>query len=155
MATIYDYLRRRKADLEVRMIEAQRRAQEPFEVELRALDLALGAIERAGLAEGVAGEEASFAPSTSGKRGRRGRSLRDMILLVLDKAGDGLDAAEIVRQLERRWSRAAPTAAVMLALQELEAEQGVRRAGAGWIRARSDGAAREAAARAWDGAGRA
>ncbi|MFZ0266526.1 MAG: hypothetical protein WAL33_02715, partial [Caulobacter sp.] len=35
--TIYDYLLRRKADLEARMLEAQRRAQAPFEDELRAL----------------------------------------------------------------------------------------------------------------------
>lgn len=34
MATTYQYLLRRKAELETGMIEAQRRAQAPFESEL-------------------------------------------------------------------------------------------------------------------------
>ena len=38
MATTYQYLLRRKAELETGMIEAQRRAQAPFESELRAID---------------------------------------------------------------------------------------------------------------------
>ena len=45
MANTYEFLLRRKADLEVRMIEAQRRAQEPFEGELKAIGVALGALE--------------------------------------------------------------------------------------------------------------
>ncbi|HWU79376.1 MAG TPA: hypothetical protein VN158_04835, partial [Caulobacter sp.] len=44
MATTYQYLLRRKAELETRMIEAQRRAQAPFESELRAIILALDAL---------------------------------------------------------------------------------------------------------------
>ena len=44
MATTYQYLLRRKAELESRMVEAQRRAQAPFENELRAIALALDAL---------------------------------------------------------------------------------------------------------------
>jgi hypothetical protein len=66
MATTYQYLLRRKAELETRMIEAQRRAQAPFESELRAIILALDALKQAGMAERLsAGEQASFAPATA------------------------------------------------------------------------------------------
>lgn len=137
--TIYDYLLRRKADLETRMLEAQRRAQAPFEDELRALSLALGAIERAGLAEGgvpggVPGEPASFAQGAPSKRGRKGRSARDMILMVLGKDDAAVAASEISRKLTRRWGRAIPLAAVMLELEGLEQAGLVGRADAGWVR---------------------
>ena len=133
-STIYDYLLRRRADLETRMLEAQRRAQAPFEEELRALSLALGAIERGGLAEGLAGEHASFAPGAPSRRGRKGRSTRDMILLVLGGGDAAIAASEISRKLTRRWGRAIPLAAVMLELQGLEQEGLVRRSEAGWVR---------------------
>jgi hypothetical protein len=135
--TIYDYLLRRKADLEARMLEAQRRAQAPFEDELRALSLALGAIERGGLAAGVhgtlEGEPASFASGAS-KRGRKGRSAREMILLVLGNGDAAIAASEISRKLTRRWGRAIPLAAVMLELQGLEQAGQVRRSDTGWVR---------------------
>jgi hypothetical protein len=138
--TIYDYLLRRKADLEARMLEAQRRAQAPFEDELRALSLALGAIERGGLADGVhghgavEGETASFATGAS-RRGRKPRSAREMILLVLGNGDAAIAASEISRKLTRRWGRAIPLAAVMLELQGLEQAGLVRRADTGWVRA--------------------
>jgi hypothetical protein len=132
--TIYDYLLRRKADLEIRMLEAQQRAQAPFEDELRALSLALGAIERGGLAENVAGEQASFAPAGPSRRGRKGRSARDMILLVLGKGDAAIAPSEISRKLTRRWGRAIPLAAVMVELQGLEQEGLVGRSDVGWIR---------------------
>lgn len=125
----YEFLLRRKADLEVRMIEAQRRAQEPFEGELKALGVALGALERAGLA--APGEPATFAPPTP-RRGRKPRTSRDMVLMALGREGSVLSAPEVVRQLERRWSRPLPLAAVLLELQSLEVERLVRRDGAGW-----------------------
>jgi hypothetical protein len=135
-STIYDYLLRRKADLEARMLEAQRRAQAPFEDELRALSLALGAIERGGLAEhgpDRPGEPASFA--TGAKRGRKPRSAREMILLVLGSGDAAIAASEISRKLTRRWSRAIPLAAVMLELQGLEQAGLARQTKAGWVRA--------------------
>jgi hypothetical protein len=132
--TIYDYLLRRKADLETRMLEAQRRAQAPFEDELRALSLALGAIERGGLAESVVGEQASFAPAGPSRRGRKGRSARDMILLVLGKDDAAIAPSEISRKLTRRWGRAIPLAAVMVELQGLEQEGLVGRSDSGWVR---------------------
>jgi len=135
--TIYDYLLRRKADLEARMLEAQRRAQAPFEDELRALSLALSAIERGGLAAGahvgLDGEPASFASGAS-KRGRKPRSAREMILLVLGSGDAAIAASEISRKLTRRWGRAIPLAAVMLELQGLEQEGQVRRSDAGWVK---------------------
>jgi hypothetical protein len=139
--TIYDYLLRRKADLEARMLEAQRRAQAPFEDELRALSLALSAIERGGLAAGapagahgaLESEPASFASGAS-KRGRKPRSAREMILLVLGSGDAAIAASEISRKLTRRWGRAIPLAAVMLELQGLEQEGMVRRSDTGWVR---------------------
>ncbi|MDG2531944.1 hypothetical protein [Caulobacter endophyticus] len=129
MANTYEFLLRRKADLEVRMIEAQRRAQEPFEGELKAIGVALGALERAGLA--APGEPASFAAPP--RRGRKPRAARDMILMVLGREGAAMTAPEIVRQLERRWNRALPLAAVLLELQGLETDHRVRRDGPGWV----------------------
>lgn len=118
------------------MAEAQRRATAPFEGELRAIELALGAIERAGLGDGkVAGEAPSFAGvAAPSRRGRRSRTTGDMILMALERAGAGMGAAEIAQQLERRWNRSVPTAAVMLELQNLEAEGAAVRGAAGWTR---------------------
>lgn len=132
--TIYDYLLRRKTDLETRMLEAQRRAQAPFEDELRALSLALNAIERGGLAEGVAPEQASFAPAGPSRRGRKGRSARDMILLVLSRGDAAITLSEIAHQMTRRWGRAMPLATMTQELQGLEQEGLVGRSDVGWVR---------------------
>lgn len=143
MATTYQYLLRRKAELETRMIEAQRRAQAPFESELRAIILALDALKQAGMSERLSsGEAASFAPSvapgaptspTPSKRGRRGRTTRDMILMTLAQA-PGLNEAEIARQLDHRWSRPVTPVAVGRELEQLEVEGLAKRSGPGWIR---------------------
>lgn len=140
MATTYQYLLRRKAELETRMIEAQRRAQAPFESELRAIILALDALKQAGMAERLSsGESPSFAPAaapaapTPGKRGRRGRTTRDMILMTLAQA-PGLNEAEIARQLDHRWSRPVTPVAVGRELEQLEVEGLAKRSGPGWIR---------------------
>ena len=133
-STIYDYLLRRKTDLETRMHEAQRRAVAPFEDELKALGLAIEAIERGGLGEHVEGETASFAPSAVTRRGRKGRSAREMILLVLGGGDAAIAASEISRKLTRRWGRAIPLAAVMVELQDLEQEGLVRHCNKGWVR---------------------
>lgn len=138
MATTYQYLLRRKAELETRMIEAQRRAQAPFESELRAIILALDALKQAGMAERLsAGELPSFAPPPSQpaptKRGRRGRTTRDMILMTLAQA-PGLNEAEIARQLDHRWSRPVTPIAVGRELEQLEVEGLAKRSGPGWIR---------------------
>ncbi|ENZ83194.1 hypothetical protein [Caulobacter vibrioides] len=133
MATTYQYLLRRKAELETGMIEAQRRAQAPFESELRAIVLALDALKQAGMAERVAGEPAPFAPPTPGKRGRRGRSTRDMILITLQQA-PGLNETEIARQLDHRWSRPVKPVAVGRELEAMALEGLARRSGSGGIR---------------------
>jgi hypothetical protein len=134
MATTYQYLLRRKAELETRMVEAQKRAQAPFESELRAIILALDALKQAGMSERLAvGEPAPFAPPTPGKRGRRGRSTRDMILMSLAQA-PGLNEAEIARQLDHRWSRPVTPAQVGRELEQMEIEGMARRSGLGWIR---------------------
>lgn len=134
MATTYQYLLCRKAELENRMAEAQRRALAPFENELKAIVLALEALKQAGMTERVAtGEPAAFAPPTPGKRGRRGRSTRDMILMTLAQA-PGLTESEIARQLDHRWSRPITPAAVARELEPLAIEGLVKRTGAGWLK---------------------
>jgi hypothetical protein len=117
------------------MAEAQKRALAPFEGELRAISLALGAIERAGLSEdGITGEPASFANPAPSRRGRRSRSIGDMILMALQQGGAGLAATDIALQLERRWNRSLPATAITLELQQLEADGAVLRSAAGWTR---------------------
>jgi hypothetical protein len=134
MATTYQYLLRRKVELETRMVEAQKRAQAPFESELRAIILALDALKQAGMSERLtSGEPAPFAAPTPGKRGRRGRSTRDMILMTLAQA-PGLNEAEIARQLDHRWSRPVTPAAVGRELEVMEMEGVTRRSGHGWVR---------------------
>jgi len=133
MATTYQYLLRRKVELESRMVEAQKRAQAPFESELRAIILALDALKQAGMSERLSGEPPAFAPPTPSKRGRRGRSTRDMILMALVQA-PGLNEAEIARQLDHRWSRPVTPAQVGRELEQMEIEGMARRSGPGWVR---------------------
>lgn len=119
------------------MVEAQKRATAPFEGELRAIELAIGAIERAGLGDGkVAGEAPSFAgvAATPTRRGRRSRTTGDMILMALEQSETGMAISDITQQLERRWNRSVPTSVVMLELQNLEAEGAAVRGTSGWLR---------------------
>ena len=117
------------------MAEAQKRALAPFEGELRAISLALGAIERAGLSEDrVSVDPSSFAIPAPSRRGRRSRSIGDMILMALQHGGAGLAATDIALQLERRWNRSLPATAITLELQQLEADGAVTRGPAGWTR---------------------
>lgn len=117
------------------MAEAQKRALAPFEAELRAINLALGAIERAGLSEDrIVSEPSSFASPVPSRRGRRSRSIGDMILMALQQGGAGLAATDIALQLERRWNRSVPVTAITLELQQLEADGAVTRGRAGWTR---------------------
>ena len=117
------------------MGEAQKRALAPFEGELRAIGLALGAIERAGLSEDrVAAEPSSFAIPAPSRRGRRSRSIGDMILMALQHGGAGLAVTDIALQLERRWNRSLPVTAITLELQQLEDDGAVTRGLAGWTR---------------------
>ncbi|PZR35367.1 hypothetical protein [Caulobacter segnis] len=133
MATTYQMLLRRKTELENRMIEAQRRAQAPFESELRAIVLALDALKQAGMAERLSSGDPTAAAPAPSRRGRRGRTTRDMILMALGQS-PGLNEAEIARQLDHRWSRPVTPTAVGRELQALAAEGLTRRAGSGWIR---------------------
>lgn len=117
------------------MAEAQKRALAPFEGELRAISLALGAIERAGLSEDrVSAEPSSFAIPAPSRRGRRSRSIGDMILMALQHGGAGLAATDIALQLERRWNRSLPATAITLELQQLETDGAVMCGPAGWTR---------------------
>ncbi|MFZ0267212.1 MAG: hypothetical protein WAL33_06210, partial [Caulobacter sp.] len=82
---------------------------------------------------GLDGEPVSFA-SGAARRGRKPRSAREMILLVLGNGDAAIAASEISRKLTRRWARAIPLAAVMLELKGLEEAGLVRHTDAGWVR---------------------
>jgi hypothetical protein len=132
MSTIYEYLLQRRADLEERIVEAQLKAQAPFDDELSALSLALEALERGGLTEKRVGqEEASFAPQA--KRGRKPRSTNQMVLMVLEQRATALAASEIVQQLAHRWARQVSLANIQLELRTLEQTGLVRQNAQGWI----------------------
>jgi hypothetical protein len=132
MSTIYEYLLQRRADLEDRIVEAQLKVQAPFDEELNALSLALDALERGGLAEArVDEEEASFAPPS--KRGRKPRSTRQMVLMVLEQRGAPLAASDIVQQVARRWARQASLANIRLELLALEQSGAARQDIHGWV----------------------
>jgi hypothetical protein len=151
MSTIYQYLLERKTQLELRITEAQLRAQAPFEDELNALSLALDALERGGLnpPRRVRAEEPSFAAVAPVRRGRKARSTREMILLVLGKDRVALSASDIALQLARRWARQVPLAAMLVELQALEQEGLAHWEGRGWTSAaepRTESVGDEAAA---------
>ena len=151
MSTIYQYLLERKTQLELRITEARLRAQAPFEDELNALSLALDALERSGLTapRRVHAEEASFAAVAPVRRGRKARSTREMILLVLGKDCVALSASDIALQLARRWARQVPLASMLVELQALEQEGLARWEGRGWTsvaESRTEPAAAETAA---------
>jgi hypothetical protein len=134
MSNIYQYLLERKTQLELRITEAQLRAQAPFADELNALSLALDALERGGhiAPRRVRPEEASFAAVAPVRRGRKARSTREMILLVLGKDRTALSASDIAQQLARRWARQVPLAGMLVELQALEQEGLARWEGRGW-----------------------
>ena len=132
--TLYQYLLGRKTALELRITEARLRAQAPFEDELNALSLALDALERGGntASRRAWPEEASFASAAPVRRGRKARSTREMILLVLSKDCTALSASDIALQLARRWARQVPLAGMLVELRALEQEGLARWEGRGW-----------------------
>ncbi len=112
------------------MIAARAKAAEPFEAELRAVNIALAALDGAPLIE-----EEPEQPSPDPKpeaarksrlsRGRIKRSLEDMILASLRAHDEGADTGTILESLERRWNRSFQESRVVEELRRLAAARTV------------------------------
>lgn len=111
------------------MVAARAKAAEPFERELRAVDIALAALDGAPLIEAEPDESPATAPKAepirkSGlSRGRIKRSLQDMILAALRAHDEGADTGTILESLERRWNRNFQESRVVEELRRLAADR--------------------------------
>lgn len=111
------------------MVAARAKAAEPFERELRAVDIALAALDGAPLIEAEPHESSPPAPKVepvrkSGlSRGRIKRSLQDMILAALRAHDEGADTGTILESLERRWNRSFQESRVVEELRRLAADR--------------------------------
>ncbi len=111
------------------MVAARAKAAEPFERELRAVNIALAALDGAPLLEAEPRESSPPAPKVetvrkSGlSRGRIKRSLQDMILAALRAHDEGADTGTILESLERRWNRSFQESRVVEELRRLAADR--------------------------------
>ncbi len=111
------------------MVAARAKAAAPFEAELRAVNIALAALDGAPLIEAEPHEAPPAAPKAepirkSGlSRGRMKRSLQDMILAALRAHDEGADTAMILESLERRWNRNFQESRVVEELRRLAADR--------------------------------
>lgn len=125
MNVIRKLLLQHRAEVQTQMVAARAKAAEPFEEELRAVNIALAALDGAPLIE----EEHDDAPTPkvgpvrkSGLgRGRIKRSLEDMILAALRAHDEGADTGTILESLERRWNRSFQESRVVDELRRLAA----------------------------------
>lgn len=152
MNAIRKLLLQHRAEVQEQMLAARAKAAAPFEEELRAVNIALAALDGAPLL--VEEEEVPLpAPKTERARktglprGRIKRSLNDMILAALRAHDEGADTGEIMESLERRWNRSFQESRVVEELRSL-AESGavVLERGHWRLRAQSDAWADEGAA---------
>lgn len=135
------------------MVTARAKAAEPFERELRAVDIALAALDGAPLIEAEPDESPATAPKAepirkSGlSRGRIKRSLQDMILAALRAHDEGADTGSILESLERRWNRSFQESRVVEELRRLSAANTVVLERGHWrLKVRPDAWTGEAAA---------
>jgi hypothetical protein len=99
MSETRDFLIRRRAALEAEMQDAVTRARAPFEAELKEIRLAISALDlpnESPAAEPKAGPKAA--------RGRRRRSLGEMVLMALRARARPAGIPAIQMALERRWN---------------------------------------------------
>ncbi|MBR7618406.1 hypothetical protein JKL49_03310 [Phenylobacterium sp. 20VBR1] len=107
------------------MVAARAKAAEPFEEELRAVNIALAALDGAPLIEvehdAAPAPKAEPARKSGLGRGRIKRSLEDMILAALRAHDEGADTGSILESLERRWNRSFQESRVVDELRRLSA----------------------------------
>lgn len=129
MNVIRKLLLQHRAEVQAQMVAARAKAAEPFEAELRAVNIALAALDGAPLIEEERDETAAPAPKAepvrkSGlSRGRIKRSLEDMILAALRAHDEGADTGTILESLERRWNRSFQESRVVEELRRLAADR--------------------------------
>lgn len=109
MNAIRKLLLQHRAEVQEQMLAARAKAAAPFEEELRAVNIALAALDGAPLlAEEdvpLPAHKSERARKTGLPRGRIKRSLNDMVLAALRAHDEGADTGEIMESLERRWNR--------------------------------------------------
>jgi hypothetical protein len=127
MNVIRKLLLQHRAEVQAQMVAARAKAAQPFEEELRAVNIALAALDGAPLIEEERCDDVAPAPKAepvrkSGLgRGRIKRSLEDMILAALRAHDEGADTGSILESLERRWNRSFQESRVVDELRRLSA----------------------------------
>ena len=127
MNAIRKLLLQHSAEVQAQMVAARAKAAAPFEEELRAVNIALAALDGAPLPdEGETGPtpvQHEAAPRIGLPRGRIKRSLQEMVLAAL-RANDGAaDTQSVMVSLERRWNRGFQETRVVEELRRLADSQ--------------------------------
>ncbi|MFD3264454.1 hypothetical protein [Phenylobacterium ferrooxidans] len=130
MNVIRKLLLQHRAEVQAQMVAARAKAAEPFEEELRAVNIALAALDGAPLIEAEQDESpprprAEPVRKAGLGRGRIKRSLEDMILAALRAHDEGADTGTILESLERRWNRSFQETRVVEELRRLAADRTV------------------------------
>ena len=129
MNVIRKLLLQHRSEVQAQMVAARAKVAEPFERELRAVNIALAALDGAPLIEAEPDESSPATPKVepvrkSGlTRGRIKRSLQDMILAAVRAHDEGADTGTILESLERRWNRGFQESRVVEELRRLAAER--------------------------------
>ena len=146
MNVIRKLLLQHRAEVQAQMVAARAKAAEPFEAELRAVNIALAAVDGAPLIEAehdesppAAAPKAEPVRKSGLSRGRIKRSLEDMILAALRAHDEGADTGTILDSLERRWNRSFQESRVVEELRRLAADRTVVLERGHWrLKAQSD-----------------
>jgi hypothetical protein len=99
MSETRNFLTRRQAALEAEMQEALARARAPYEAELKEIRLAIAALDLP-----TSSPAAGPAAGAKTARGRRKRSLGEMVLMALRAQPRPADISAIQTAMERRWN---------------------------------------------------
>lgn len=122
MSETRNFLMRRQAAPETDMHEAVARARAPYEAELKDIRMAITAMDRTRGAAGRAPalEVETAAPKASGVRGRRKRSLGEMVLMALRARMEATDTTAIQLSMERRWNCVIVESRLLAELRQLQ-----------------------------------
>jgi hypothetical protein len=118
MSETRNFLIQRQAALEAQMQEAIARACAPFEAELKEIRLAVAAMDRT-VTVGAEPPQPRPAPAKPA-RGRRKRTLGEMVLMALRARNRAMDVAAIQMAMERRWNCAVVESRLSAELQRLQ-----------------------------------